>query len=379
MLYSSPFWPMKSGISEYSEILVNGLAEFYDITLLTDDYELSNKYLKDNFKIIKYIKGEVFRGYDVIIYNIGNNPYYHSYMYDAILNNPGYIILHDFVLYYLTIGYYRERGMVFQKIYQMAGIDGIQIMKQAIKDSKTQDMLQFNTITKMLPLNQEIISISKGIFVHSYYSERKINEIQADKEIYKINLSYVSVENNGANILYYKFHIPKEAYVVGSIGFIASTKQNEIICRAIKEYNLTHIDKIYYVMIGEGDCINDLLDEYIIKTGFFPQDEYISAIERCDLIFNLRYPSHGETSATLIQCMGRGKPCVVTDIGWFHEVPEECVVKLSPNITVKELVNKIEEFKKMNWSDMKLESHKYVNENCSPSKIAEEIFRHLSK
>ena len=43
LLYVSPFPPMKSGISDYSEILVYALKQYYDIDLLIDDYILSNK------------------------------------------------------------------------------------------------------------------------------------------------------------------------------------------------------------------------------------------------------------------------------------------------------------------------------------------------
>lgn len=37
LLYVSPFWPQKSGISEYSEMLVPGLVTCFDVTLLTKE------------------------------------------------------------------------------------------------------------------------------------------------------------------------------------------------------------------------------------------------------------------------------------------------------------------------------------------------------
>ena len=42
LLYASPFAPMKSGISDYSEILVYALKNEFEITLLIDDYKLEN-------------------------------------------------------------------------------------------------------------------------------------------------------------------------------------------------------------------------------------------------------------------------------------------------------------------------------------------------
>ena len=39
--------------------------------------------------------------YDYLVYNVGNNPDFHSYIYEAALAHPGMIILHDYMLYYL--------------------------------------------------------------------------------------------------------------------------------------------------------------------------------------------------------------------------------------------------------------------------------------
>ena len=47
LLYASPFPPMKSGISDYSEELIQDLARKFDITLFTDDYNISNKINKN--------------------------------------------------------------------------------------------------------------------------------------------------------------------------------------------------------------------------------------------------------------------------------------------------------------------------------------------
>ena len=41
------------------------------------------------------------------------------------------------------------------------------------------------------------------------------------------------------------------------------------------------------------------------------------------MVLNLRYPSHGESSASLIQAMSYGRPCVVTDHGSFSELADD--------------------------------------------------------
>ena len=46
------------------------------------------------------------------------------------------------------------------------------------------------------------------------------------------------------------------------------------------------------------------------------------------MAINLRYPTGGETSATLMRLLGLGKPVVVSDHGSFAEVPDGCCAKL---------------------------------------------------
>ena len=99
MLYASPLQPMRSGISDYSEVLITALSKQFELTLLTDDYELNSGYLKNNFPVLKYGKHQVdFENFDYLVYNKGNNPEYHDFIYEVCLEHPGMVILHDVVL-----------------------------------------------------------------------------------------------------------------------------------------------------------------------------------------------------------------------------------------------------------------------------------------
>ena len=383
LLYASPFWPQKSGISEYSEVLIHGLAKYFDITLLVDNYRLENKNLTNSFSIVNYKENAKYPEYDYIIYNFGNQPDYHGYMYEAIQNNPGYIILHDFVLFYLTVGFYQNRSTLFQKIYEMEGVNGIQVIKASLKELPEQNLLLHKSIAAQLPLNKEIIEAAQGIFVNSDYSKKRILQMKYDANIFHIKMVHMNStkglalsENYVGKLL---FNIPSDAYVVGSVGFIAPSKQNELTCQAVKLYNKTYEEKIYYLMIGEGNYVDNYLDSYIIKTGFLPKEQYWQAISRCDLVFNLRYPTNGETSATLIQCMGLGKLCVVTDIGWFDELPDDTVIKIPYNITPQELAKEISNLIIQDTSTFNKNAKDYVNDNCDPKIIARNIFDVLTE
>lgn len=380
LLYVSPFWPMKSGISEYSEALIWGLKEYFDVTLLVDNYKVENKMLQKEFNILNYEHSVDYSNFKYILYNFGNNPEYHSYMYEMLLKYSGYVILHDFVLYYLTVGYYAKKNKLFQKIYEMEGIDGISIIKESLKKLGENNLLLHKDISAKLPLNYEVLNNAKGIIVHSNYSKNKINHIFSDKNVLTIphiKLNYKEPDEN--DFLNNKFHIPKDAFVIGSIGFIGPSKQNKIVCEAVNTYNKLHKDKIYYVMAGDGDYVDDYLNEYIFKTGFLGGTDFLKSIKSCDLIMNLRYPYNGEASGTLIHCMDLKKPCIVTDIGWFGELPDDAVIKVDQDISVEALLKVIEDSMQKDLKEMIENAYKYVCESCSAVPISKKIYRFLKE
>jgi glycosyltransferase involved in cell wall biosynthesis len=46
------------------------------------------------------------------------------------------------------------------------------------------------------------------------------------------------------------------------------------------------------------------------------------------VLVNLRYPTMGETSGSVIRGLSLGKPMVVSDVGWFSELPDDVALKV---------------------------------------------------
>ena len=103
----------------------------------------------------------------------------------------------------------------------------------------------------------------------------------------------------------------------------------------------------------------------------------MSAALRCDLVFNLRYPTNGETSAALIQAMGLEKPCVVTDIGWFSEIPDDAVIKVPFDIMPERLIETIECIIYQDISQMVRKAKEYVDIECASEGIASSVLEFI--
>ena len=68
-------------------------------------------------------------------------------------------------------------------------------------------------------------------------------------------------------------------------------------------------------------------------------------ISASDVCVNLRYPSMGESSATLAMIMAMGRPALVTPVGQFKEFPDDLCGKIPLGAGEKAaLVRQFEEF-----------------------------------
>lgn len=378
LLYVSPFWPKQSGISEYSSHLVQGLSAEFDVTLLTDGYHPITPGLSD-YPVL-YPDSNKIASFDYIIYNFGNCPDYHYFMLDLLDKHPGYVILHDFSLYYLMTYALEQKGDVLSDFYARYGKQIIADIKYDFRKTCRPFLLASSFMSAKYPLNEEVLFKAKGIFTHSEYTKQNVQKIVGDKiqvkSIYHVeNIleNLTDLKKSGRELMRKKLNIPTDARIIGAAGFIAETKQNLITARAVKHYNETHTDKLYYCMIGAGDVADKYIDKYILKTGFVDNDEFFPYIAACDVIANLRWPYGGETSGPLLQSMAMGKPCIVTDVGYFSEIPDTAVIKVPHDITEADLETIIGKAFSSDALPIGQAAYNYVADNCNAYTIAKLI------
>ena len=132
-------------------------------------------------------------------------------------------------------------------------------------------------------------------------------------------------------------------------------------------------------MVGEGDYISNYLNEKIILTGYVERDIYESILVRCDMIANLRYPSMGETSISLIHAMALGKTCLVTNNAWFSELPDKFVIKINQFNALEEVYNHILFYyrSKETLTIKQYDIKKYIQKNHSAQNVSANLYRYL--
>jgi len=331
--YVSPMPPQRSGIANYSKLLLPYLAQYCSIDVFTNGIDSKEDVEGiENAYSISALQGRN-NQYDCIIYHLGNNSEFHKDIYDLAWRIPGIIVLHDYNLHpFLQQGYLMqgEKGIYKQALIEGYGEVGENHYRSVKAGTDEPDIWKF-------PMSHAIVKRSRATIVHHRWVKKQYPEEFAVNVIPLFTAPVnIKQEEQKADTFKQKYGIKEQEFIIGCYGFINQNKRPEIIVKAISQLR----DKGYPVRLifaGEPSpdvanltgVIEDLgLQNAVIMTGFLGEEEYHRALAVTDIVVNLRYPSMGEASMTLAESLARGKPTIVSAINQYLEFPDRVCWKL---------------------------------------------------
>lgn len=384
----SPLPPLKSGISEYSEVILEHLKDHASVDLWVDGFSPRPDFYK-KFKIINY-KGRteilpVLKTYDAIIYNMGNNIEFHGGIYDVFQEFPGIVILHDYVLHHFFANYWlikrNDREGYFAEVRRQYGQEAEEIARKSL--SRPANPLWWETdIVIDYPLNMSILKKAKLIVVHSEYAKKRIQSA-INVEVYKINTPMYPIPKQRLNKTRNDLGLPNDKIILLSLGFLHPIKRLHVLFDVVARDNYLK-DNLYFVVVGESVNPKYQLEEYVAKIGlsshikflgYLPIKDVYDYLNCSDVCVNLRYPTMGETSGSIIRIMSMGKPVIVSNIGWYGELPDDCVIKIDPHNEIEELnlFLKIILDDKSLFEDIGIAGKTHVKEEFSPQTFVSKL------
>ena len=164
--YYSPLPPERSGIADYSALLLPALERLVDI------------------EVVRRGRTRPVAA-DVALYHVGNDPEAHGWIVDALRRRPGVVVLHDFVLHHLvaglTIG--RKDGHGYLAAMERdAGIPG-RLLAHGVLDGRVPP--PWETRPDEFPFAGEVLANATGLIVHSHYVEDRVREAGYDGPIWR--------------------------------------------------------------------------------------------------------------------------------------------------------------------------------------------------
>lgn len=343
-----------SAIAKYCEDIYPKLQEHADVDYFYDlgqtDGVFRGSYIPfvTNYNDIRNLNLEQYKKYDYFLYNLGNSEY-HVNIYKKANVFPGILIVHDCTLSGL-FNFAKQNGLFEEKRFD---------------DEKTlQESTQSNYLTS-------ILNSSLAIIVHSFYAKKII----FSRLVHKIEISKID-HPSSPNI----FKIKKtKPLVISMAGIISSVKGTNSFIDVIKNIYRKYENKVSFKIFGydvnnELNYLKELLKKYPCELVSNLSDlEFQEKLNETNILINFREQYNGETSRSCIDAFKHGVVSIVRDIGWFSEIPDDCVLKIKKIADVESSISKLID----NPEELRIRSinsQKLIDLNFNVTKYVDEIF-----
>lgn len=327
----SPLPPVRSGIADYCADLLPHLAARCDLRLVHLPGQPVEAAIRERYEVIEL--EEVGGGGRLPLYQMGNNPW-HLEIWQKALERPGVLTLHDLVLHHFLI----ERTIKHHDFegYRAAlaadhGWIGDAAGRPIRWPGGSGRSAQF-----ALPAHRTLLARQIGVLTHSEWAKEILEEEIPGLRVRSLPMGVplVPLADPEAGRAFRRRHgLPVGAPLVGAFGFQTPMKRTEVLIDALQDEALAGV---HLMVAGEISPIYGLanyarligVEDRVHFLGYLPFDEWEAGIAAVDLCLNLRYPTAGETSASLLRILAVGKVAIVSDYAQSADLPDEVVIKV---------------------------------------------------
>src|SRR5215831_13538630 len=308
--YHSPLPPSRSGIADYSALLLPALRERVDEVVLA----------RPGKRVPKV---------DVALYHIGNDPDAHGWVADALFERPGVVVLHEFVLHHLIAGITlgrRNARAYFDAMERELGIVG-RLLALGVADNLLP--LLWETQPERFPLAGVVLDRARGLIVHSRYVEQRARAAGYAGPLWRV-----------PHPAWPEAHVEPAAIegdpLVGCFGYLNMNKRIPEVLEAFTLLRRRRPGARLLLVGGSGERFDlqrrlerlGIGGDALVREDYVPEERMWSLMAACDVLVNLRSPTMGETSGSVIRGLSLGKPMLVSDVGWFSELPDGVALKI---------------------------------------------------
>ena len=307
----SPMPPERSGIADYSELLLPALRARCEIA------------------VVKRGAKKPPRGTDLCVYHIGNNPDAHGWIVEALRRTPGVVVLHDFVLHHLVAGLTigrRDGHGYLDAMEREGGVVG-RLLGHAVLDKRIPPI--WENRPEDFHLAGEVLGLATGLIVHSHYVRDRSRAAGYAGPIWVVPHPAFPVPTLSAAVV-------TGDPLFGSFGNVNASKRVPQLLEAFARLRQCH-ETSGLLLVGATSPGFDLdrrlqrlgLDSAgLVREGYVDERRLWELMIAADVHVSLRSPTMGETSGTAIRALSLGKPLIVSDVGWFSELPGDVALKV---------------------------------------------------
>ena len=318
----SPLPPARSGIADYSEALIESLRPLVDLEVFS---EPANAYDPARF--------------DIALYHVGNNPF-HGFVYETALRHPGVVVMHESNLHHLIAALTIKRGDWDAYVAECEYEGGPAALAFAGRVRK----LEVGPDYEGVPMTRRLLGASRAVVVHSRFMREEVRNagFAGPAAVIPHGAWIPQADRNGFR---HKLGLDESTPLVGIFGFLKPYKRIAESLRAFRRL-LRLAPHAKMILVGEPHA--EFPVEAMIRSmglaasvrvlGFAPIGDFVGYLGACDIVLNLRFPTVGESSGTLLRSLGLGKAVMVSEVGSFQEFPDDVCLKVPVGAGEEDLI-----------------------------------------
>ncbi|WP_449123559.1 glycosyltransferase [Pseudomonas sp. MPG01] len=274
---------------------------------------------------------------DICIHQVGDNYEFHQGNIEWLARFGGIVCLHDFFLGHLFWDWSQHNAEQAQKVLKT--YYSTETAERFYSISGHEEFIAFTK--DQSPMTEWICSMANGVVTHSNWGcDRVLSSCPGPVRVVPLAYNSPGLSLAGAQ----QKRLPTTKLKLLTIGHVNPNKRVESCIKAIGG-NPALREAVSYRLVG---AIQPEVKTKILElaqsqgvdveiSGEVDGDTLALAIIDADVISCLRWPSLEAASASAIEAMLYGKTTIVTNTGFYSELPEQYVLKINNEHEIEEL------------------------------------------
>jgi glycosyltransferase involved in cell wall biosynthesis len=186
------------------------------------------------------------------------------------------------------------------------------------------------------PLNRRVVEASRAVIVHNGWAKAMLRDKFPAASVYHVPMGTEVLDPIDRRQVRSELGLPPDAFTIGTFGHLNVTRRLDMLmsafARLVGEYPQSMLLLVGSYSEEYGREVRSLitshgLESRVVLMGYLPNDVYTRYMQACDAVVNLRYPTAGASSSTILRAFGAGVPVIASDVPEFAgHASEFCVL-----------------------------------------------------
>ncbi len=321
--FIGPLPPTRSGIADYDSEILSSLSKQISLSLVP--YEPAEA------------QGALVAPHDVLLFQLGNDPLHApsvEALFDPRRRTPAVVVLHDFVIHHLFAAAYLERGReddYARELERAHGARGRALAERGRRGARTpvwdQDPWAF-------PMSAGVIRAADAVVTHSELVKGAVLGESPETRTVLLPHHVVHAPCTERAEARRALGLPLDRPMAVTLGVVTPAKRVDRILEALAALPPARRPFLFVGgAVADDDPLHRFVEEHglggdVAFGGYLRESDFWRAASAADFGVNLRHPTMGETSGAVCRLAGSGLPMIVSDTGWFRELPDSFAAKI---------------------------------------------------